>query len=378
MANTLTALQRVYHNAAHNVSRELTGVIKGANTAFDSKGAALNETIKVPRIGSKSTSSYTPAMTTTAGSDQTPTVDELTISNSKNVTWNLRHEDMQALENAGNLQEFMRQNAEEAMRALVNEVESDLWTAGYQGASRATGTAGTNPFATTVDAVADVRKILDDNGAPPGDRTLVINTTAGASLRKRYATGFLAGADAKGEVQSGALAEMHGLMIRESAQISLHTKGTGTGYLINNASDEVVGQTALTVDTGSGTLLAGDIITHASDSANKYVSNAAIASNTVTIGRPGLLVQADDDDAITIGASYTPNLAFARSALCAVVRPPIIKPAPNMTSTLAVDPDTGLTFLVMQIMGDGMDTYRVHLCWGVSAIQSEHIAILIG
>jgi hypothetical protein len=377
MANDLSALRPVYFSAAHVVSRELAGFIAGANVNFDSQGAALDESIKVPRVGDVSGGDYTPAMTTTAGDDTTPTSDDLTIDKSRVATWNMKHEDERSLNNAGNFGEFQRQKAAEAMRVLVNELESDLATEAYQNGSRAVGTAGTTPFGSNFDSVADIKKVLDDNGAPT-DRCLVVDTSAGANARKLTAAGFLAGADARGDVESGDLLRIHGFGIKESAQISQHTKGTGSGYLIDNASNEVVGERTLTLDTGTGTILAGDVITHASDSVNKYLVNTALTGGDVVIGRPGLKVQADDDDAVTVGNSYTPNVAFARSALAAVVRPPIIDPNPAMQTMLVGDDQTGLTFLLVRVIGDGMDTYRVHLVWGKKAIQSEHIAVLMG
>ncbi|MFX6330770.1 P22 phage major capsid protein family protein, partial [Acinetobacter baumannii] len=70
----------------------------------------------------------------------------------------------------------------QAMRTLVNEMETDLANL-FAGASRATGTAGTTPFASTLTDTAQARRILSDNGAPLSDLQLVIDTAAGASMR---------------------------------------------------------------------------------------------------------------------------------------------------------------------------------------------------
>jgi hypothetical protein len=76
----------------------------------------------------------------------------------------------------------LRDQAAQAMRSLTNEVESAL-AANYVSGSRAYGTTGTTPFATNTGETAQLRKILDDNGAPRTDRQLVLDTSAGAALR---------------------------------------------------------------------------------------------------------------------------------------------------------------------------------------------------
>jgi hypothetical protein len=53
-----------------------------------------------------------------------------------------------------------------------------------------------------------------------------------------------------------------GLAIHNSYPIAVHTKGGGTSYQLNLGAGYAVGSTSFALDTGSGTILAGDILTN--------------------------------------------------------------------------------------------------------------------
>ena len=374
MANVFTALQPVLYSAAQEVSNEPFGCVAAIAASFDDKGVAIGDTVKVPVAPTRSTGDYTPAMTTTAGSDATASTVDVTITANKLVSWNLTGEQLRSLENGTTDGEWVRQMVAQGMRALRNGAEIACATAIKQGASRAVGTAGTNPFATNIDIIPDVRKVLYDNGAPLADLQMVFNTTAGTAARKLgiIQQAYQAGSDA--ERRSGELLRQFGFQLRESAGVGLHTIGTGSGYLLNGAL--AVGDTAWTVDTGTGTILAGDILTVAGTT-DKYVVNSALASNVVTVGRPGSRAVEADNDAITVGGAYTANLAFERNAVVGIMRPPVMPENPLIQKTLISD-SMGMTYLLVQVAGDGMATWRLHLAYGFKVVQSEHVAIVLG
>ena len=374
MPNVFTALQPVLYSAAQEVSAEPFGVISSIAATFDDKGVAIGDKVRVPVAPTRATSDYTPAMTASAGTDATASNVEVEITANKMVSWNLTGEQLRSLENGGNDMEWVRQLIAQGMRALRNGAEQACATAIKQGASRAVGTAGTNPFASNIDIIADARKVLQDNGAPLADLQLVINSTAGTAARKLGIIQQAYQAGSEEERRSGQLLRQFGFAIRESAGITLHTKGAGTSYQLSAAG--AVGDTTINVDTGSGTLLAGDIVTFAGTSVN-YVANSALSGGIFTIGRPGLLAIEADNDAITIGNNYTPNLAFERNAVVGIMRPPVMPPNPLMQQTLISD-GLGMTYLLVQIAGDGMATWRLHLAHGFKVVQSEHVAIVMG
>ena len=226
--------------------------------------------------------------------------------------------------------------------------------------------------------MAQMRKILVDNGCPmDGNITAVVNTSAGANLRS---LAQLQKANEAGGVEllrQGTLLDLQGIMIKESAGISTHTKGTGTSYQLSAAG--VAGDTTINVDTGSGTLLAGDIVTVAGTS-HKYVANTALSGGVFTIGGPGLITAEADNDAITIGNDYTPNVVFHRNAIELAIRPyaqPVGGDA-AVDAMVVQDPWSGLVFEVRAYKGYGKAMFDVQCIYGVKAWKPQHIATLLG
>lgn len=376
MPNVFTALQPVLYSAAQEVSNEPFGCISAIAASFDDKGVAIGDTVKVPVAPTRSTSDYTPAMTTTAGTDATASTVDVQITANKMVDWNLTGEQLRSLENGSTDGEWVRQMIAQGMRALRNGAEAACAAAIKQGASRAIGTAGTNPFASNIDIIADARKVLQDNGAPLSDLQFVMNSTAGTAARKLgiIQQAYQAGNDQ--ERRTGEFLRQFGFQLRESAGIATHTKGTGTSYVTSGSTAAGVRDIALV--TGSGTVLAGDVVTFAADSTNKYVINTGVtAPGTISLGRPGALVTIATANAMTIGNNYAANLAFERNAVVGIMRPPVMPPNPLIQSTLISDAQ-GMTYLLVQVAGDGMATWRLHLAYGFKVVQSEHVAVVMG
>jgi hypothetical protein len=143
-------------------------------------------------------------------------------------------------------------------------------------------------------------------------------------------------------LRQGTLSNLVGFMLKESAQVATHTKGTGASYLVNSAA-LAIGSTVIPADTGSGTIVAGDVVTFAGDT-NKYVVVSALSGGSFTIGAPGLRTAVADNSAITVGNNYAPNIALHKSAIELVIRPPALPPAEAAVDVLDVtDPLTGVT-----------------------------------
>lgn len=380
MANSLTNLAPVIYSDGRIVPRELSGAVMAVRRDFSDKGMAKGDTVKVPVVPSMSAASVTPAQTFTVGSDRTPTTKSVTLDNFKEVSWHLTAEEERSLENGDNAKEVFKQSVAQAVRAIVNDMELITWQACYKGSSRATGTAGTTPFASTLNDLTAARRILVDNGvAVSADVcSLVLDTAAGLNLRQLTPLQKVNEAGSSATLRDGSLGDLFGFRVRESGQITTHTKGTGASYLINMAGNLTVGSTAVTVDTGTGTILAGDIVTFAGTTAHKYVVNSALASNVFSLGEPGARVQEADNDAITVGNDYTPNLAIHRDSAVLVARPALQPQGGGIEQMVITDPETGLSFLMLRVVGNALTSYYVRAVYDADVINPFGIATILG
>ena len=381
MANVLTNLAADIYVAADVVGRELTGFIPAATiNANGSERVAKGDTVRAAFTRAASVVDVSEAMTIPEGTDQTVDNKTLSISNSRAVQIPYTGEDIRHLNNGVGFETVYGDQIAQAMRALVNEMEADLAEEAYKNASRAFGTAGTTPFASNFSEVAELRQILVDNGMPANDgqASLVLNTVAGTNLRQLAQLQKVNEAGGADLLRQGTLLELQGLALRESAQVQAHTKGTGASYLLNDASS-AIGDTSIAADGGSGTILAGDVVTFNGDT-NKYVVNTALSGGSFAIGSPGLRLALADDAAITVGNSYTANVAFHRRALEIAMRAPAVPEGGDAADdALTVqDPFSGLVFEIRVYRGYRKTMIEVAAAWGVKAWKPDFIALLLG
>ncbi|HWT68093.1 MAG TPA: P22 coat - protein 5 family protein [Pseudomonas sp.] len=384
MSNTLTGLTTTIYNALDVVSRELVGFIPAVSSDMTYDRAAVGQTVTSPVAPAATASDITPAVTPPNDGDQTIGSVSMTITKARRVPVRWNGEEKRGLDNNGaSYNVILRDQLAQGMRALVNEVESDIANL-FNKASRAYGAAGTTPFATNLAETAQMRKILSDNGAPLGDLQMVIDTSAGANMRT---LGQLTKANEAADtsmLRRGVLLDVHGFAIRESAQVKTPVVGTGAAGT-TNATGYPVGATVITLaSAGTGSILAGDVATFAGDT-NKYViaSGDADVSNggTITLAAPGLRKAIPAAATlITVIAATTRNMAFARSALAVATRAPVLPEGGDSASDrmIITDPLSGLSFEISLYKQYRQIQYEIALAWGVAAVKTEHMALLLG
>lgn len=379
---TLTDLVPTLYNALDVVSRELVGFIPAVSMDATFERAAKNQKVRSFVAPASTAADITPGATAPDTGGQTIGNVELEITKARAVPIMWSGEEQLSVSTPGiTAERILQDQFAQAMRTLCNEVEADL-AATYVNASRAAGASGVNPFSDgsnfEVDKVADTLKILLDNGAPTSDLQLIIDTSAGAGMRK---VPNLYKANEAGQVEllrQGILGQLYGFDIRESAQVKSHTAGAASGRLVNNGSGYDIGDTSFAFDTGSGAFVAGDVVNFGTGT-DYYVAQAT-STTPLVINGPGLVAAIADNAAITVGAAYKANLAFSRSAIYLAARAPALPGAGDMADdrTLVTDPRSGLTFEVSMYRQYRQVKYEVALAWGVKAVKPQHIAILRG
>jgi hypothetical protein len=382
MANVLTNLAADIYKAADVVGRELVGFIPSITINGDATTrAAKGDTIRsfATRPVTVNTS-FAPAMTIPEGTDQTVDTKTMTVDNYASVQIPWTGEDMKHVNNGNGFETVYGDQIAQAIRAICNAIELSVWSAAYKGSSRALGSAGTTPFASNHNDLAGLRKILADNGCPmDGQITLAMNTSAGMNMRNLAQLQKANEAGGATLLRQGTLLDLQGIMIKESAAPSLVTKGTGSGYVTSGST--AVGVTDIALVTGANPVLAGDVVTFAADTVNKYVVNTGVAAaGTISLGAPGAQVVIATANAMTIGNSYVPNVAFHRSAIELGIRPPAMPQGGDAAVDMMTvqDPWSGLVFEVAAYKGYMKSMFEVRCIYGSKVWKSNHIATLMG
>jgi hypothetical protein len=380
MANVLTDLAGDIYKAADVVGRELTGAIAGSTiNANGSERVAVGDTVRSSFTRPASEVDTAPSMTTPEGDDQTVDNKTATITKSKAVQIPWTGEDIRSVNNGMGFETIYGDQISQAMRRLANLVEIDANAELARNASRVVGTAGTTPFATNQNVVNEARQILVDNGVPTNDGriSLVMNTSAGTAMRNLTNLYKVNEAGTETLLRQGVLQDISGIMMRETGQAYNHTKGTGASYLVNNANLDA-GALSTPVDGGTGTILAGDVITFAGDT-RKYVSGG-LAGGSLSINEVGLLSDIANNAAITVGDSYGANIAFHQAAHEIIMRPPAVPESGDaaIDSMIVQDPRSGLIFEIRVYKGYRKMMVEVALAWGVKAWMPKYIATVLG
>ena len=235
------------------------------------------------------------------------------------------------------IDDFRDRFIEPAMAVLAAKVEADALNM-ISDCNNQVGTPGTSP---TFKTLLQARKSLVDELAPGSERCLILNTTDSVELVDSLKGLFQDSTQISKQYREGMLGRTAGFGdIYENTLLTQASRGAAdANYLVNGTVTS--GDTALPVDTGTGALVVGDILTcagvnrvHPETKADtgvlqKFVVTAAYAGgagsvavdppfNATANGRQNITAVPADNATVTVlgtaSTAYERSIAFHKNA----------------------------------------------------------------
>jgi hypothetical protein len=217
--------------------------------SFAVSGAKVGSSLKL-RLPNQFT---TRTGATYSAQDVTEASETLTVGTQKGIDF-----EFSSAELTMDIDSFSERYLEPAMSQLAATIEADALSM-YKDVYNV---AGADASALTFKNVMEGKKVLTDNLAPLGSRAVILDTQSCVDILDATKGLFQSDSNIKAQYREGVLGRMGGFDWYENTLMPRHTTGTAvngdTLYNINGAAES--GAT-LTVDTGTTTFLAGDVIT---------------------------------------------------------------------------------------------------------------------
>lgn len=229
--------------------------------------------------------------------------------------------DFTSIQMVTNVDDLNRLFLEPAAVALAEKINADGLEL-YKDIPYCVGTAGTTP--STLDDIADARKMLNINKVPIAGRVAIWDPEADANFTTIPA---IVNAEKSGSTQAlreGSIGRVMGLENYMAQGIKVHEAGSlagTTGIKASAKTNAGLNTITLSKDTLTGNVKKGDIINIAK---NNYVvtEDATASTNSITVKLyPALKADVNTSDTIKIEAGHTANLAFNPNAFAFVTRP---------------------------------------------------------
>jgi len=378
--NNLTDLIPDLYDSLDIVSREQIGVMSAATRNAKADSVSLGQKLMVPIANPRKTQDIRPGQEPTGSGDDFDTV-EIEIKKMKTadpICWDGEQEGTQGAQ----LDPMVKDQITQAMRSLANEIEADLALEGVVAgiaAGNVYGQKGVTPFAGTLGDMAQMRRILNDMGAPISDRQFVANSLAAANLLSVNNLTSVAHSGGESELRNGIIRPLMGINVWESGGFNPIEAGNADGYLTNGTAEK--GARQVYIDSGSGTFKRGNIIRFGDDT-TKYVVAEDVPSGATVLPIVGRLQSAivDNTEIVIETDTYMPSIAFHRNALVLACRPPKMPRRGDkaLDVTNIVDPVSGLAFQAALYGGYMENRLEIRAAWGWKAVSPRHILTLFG
>lgn len=309
LVNTGLAALRQRIVLAKNVNRDYEGQLVGMKP-----GATVN--VMIPAAVAART--VAPDVVPPAVTAVTPTSVPVSLSQWYEAPFAM---DDKGIAQAG--QGLLPSQASEAIKAIVNQIDGYIWslTHGAGGFYGFSGVAGTTPFAADLSEYLTAVNLADQQLMPPSPRNVILDTFAKANALGLPAIQNAAWRGDANAFRTGIIGDVLGATWDYSQNVPSHTSGTWTNAGTASGTNSA-GQNVLNLTGGTGSLLAGDIITVAGDPQTYcvIVPTGTAPTTSVTLA-PNLQIAASASQVVSVKASHKVNLLFHRDAIAFAMAP---------------------------------------------------------
>jgi hypothetical protein len=371
MANTNTNIMPRILARGLQVLRENASMPRLVNGDYSAEAARKGTTIDIPVPTATTTTDVTPSNTPPAGVDKNYDLVQISLNQwKKNQPFYLTDKELAEIDAN---QHFIPMAVDESMRALAQTVNQYIFSM-YKGVFGFYGTPGTTPFATDVKGATQTRAILNTQKCPKANRRGMLDFTAEANFLELAQFANLEQTGDQAVKIEGQMGRKYGNDWYSDDDVPFHTAGTGAGYLVNNVAGYAAGTKTIAVDTGTGTIVQGDIITFAG-STQTYAVTSALSGNNISF-YPGLVTTLADNTAITLKASHRVNLIFHRDAFAFATRS--LQDDGDANTVTMQDPKTGLVLRLEKIREYKQTLYEFDILYGAQLVRPELACRLAG
>jgi hypothetical protein len=377
VANTLTNLVPTVIATMMRVKRSTGAILNAVNTDLSDEAMAHNQTVTIGKIAPVTEGNVTPGATAPALVDSVVPGVPLVLNQYKQARFHVTAEEWRAMARSG--PEFRIKQIDACVAKLLDT--AGAYVAGLAAAAGALayGTAGTTPFASNAKIIADLAEALDHLKAPQSDRFLILNTLAKRNIFQL--DNFIKANEAPEGLSfaAGTFRELGGMMVGMDQNVATKTKGDGALYVVDEAAGYAPGATTIKLKTGTGTILAGDVVAFGASPVYKYVVETGITAAGSIVLRTPLRESVADAAAVAISAGVR-NFACHRDAIALALRPPVEAPGGDAADDVEIvtDPETGLSLRLASYPGYHARQYELSVLYGASVVDNNLLAALLG
>jgi len=252
MANSLltpTAVTREALRILHQKLNFVGNITRDYDDSFAKSGAKIGDSLKIRQPNQYTVRSGA----TLSAQDTTEQSTTLQISSQKGVDVNFSSAELTL-----SLDDFSKRILDPAMSVLAANIEADALSM-YKDVYNSVWNGGS---AATYNKALDCRVKLQNALAPPSDRTMLLDPAAMADVIKDTKTLFNDQASIAKQFREGMVGRAAGFDWGENTLLPSHTRGAGdTAYVVNTSTGITSGTATITVATGTGSILKGDVFT---------------------------------------------------------------------------------------------------------------------